>query len=390
MNRPLRLVRIVSTSFTFATLLYDQIAAIRDAGIELTLIADASDRLSGIAYKQNVAYHGIPVTRQPDLRMDVRALIALTRYLRNQPFDIIHSSTPKAGLLTALAGFLSKTPIRLHTYTGQRWVTLTGVQHELLRSFDRLIATLSTLTYADSASQRQFLINERIVRPDKIKVLGAGSISGVNMQRFDPACWGGEKRQETRRELGISADAVVIIFVGRVTHDKGIGELIKAFASLSRSHANLFLLLVGPFEPELDPLPSETLSMLQSHDRILVTGFCAEPEKFLAASDIFCLPSYREGFGSVIVEAGAMELPTVATAIVGLTDAVEENLTGLLVPPRNSGELLEALDVLIREPDRRKRMGIAARQRVERAFDATLVNQAVVKEYFYLANRQQQ
>lgn len=385
MNQPLRLARVVSTPFTFATLLYDQIAAVRQAGIDVTLVSDDEPQLSQIAQALNVAHHYVPIMRQPDYANDIRALWLLSRFLRQGRFDIVHSTTPKAGLLTAVAGAVARTPIRLHTYTGQRWVTLSGRQRQLLRAFDRLIGKLATTTYADSASQRQFLIDEKIIRPDKIKVLGSGSISGVNLARFDPDLWGGAKQLNTRKELGIPIDAVVIVFVGRVTRDKGIVELIQAFSHLSDKRPSLFLLLVGPFEPDLDPIPAETQSLITSHTRIKQTGFCSNPEQYLAASDIFCLPSYREGFGSVVVEAGAMGLPSVATSIVGLVDAVEEGITGLLVPPKDEVKLAEAIDTLVANPELRHVMGSAARRRVKKAFDAKIVNETVSEEYFRLA-----
>lgn len=384
MNRIVRLARIVSTPLTFETLLRDQISAIQECGIDITLISDDGQRLSRIAQSLGVAYHHVPILRQPDPIKDSRALLLLTRYFRQAQFDIVHSTTPKAGLLSAVAGAIARSPVRIHTYTGQRWVTLSGRQRQLLRAFDRLIGTFSTMTFADSASQRQFLIEEDIVSPNKIKVLGVGSLSGVNMERFDPCLWGGQARTLTRTELKIPPEAMVIVFVGRITRDKGIAELVEAFSSLSERIPALFLLLVGPFEPDLDPIPPQTQALIESHDRIVQTGFCTQPEKYLAAADIFCLPSYREGFGSVVVEAGAMGLPSVATSIVGLVDAVEENITGLLVPPRNITKLAEALELLVLSPEMRESMGAAARQRVQEVFDARIVNQKVVDEYYNL------
>jgi glycosyltransferase involved in cell wall biosynthesis len=387
LNRPLRLARVVTTSVTFSTLLYDQIAAIRDAGIQVTLISNDAEQLFQVAHAQGVASYWVPMSRQPDLSQDVHSQLLLIRFLYTHQFDIVHSTTPKAGLLTAIAGALSGTPIRLHTYTGQRWVTLDGMQRQGLRFFDRLIGTLSTITYADSASQRQFLVDECIVRPQRIQVLGPGSISGVNLERFDPNCWGGQVRADTRASLGIPSEALVIAFVGRVTRDKGIVELIRAFADLSARNPNLFLLLVGPFEPELDPVPIETQSIIEMDARIRSTGFCSNPERYLGAADIFCLPSYREGFGTVVIEAGAMELPTVATSVSGLMDAVQDGETGLLVAPADSCALAEALEKLITRPDLRASMGAAARKRAEETFDAKSINQTVIAEYRRLATR---
>ena len=218
----------------------------------------------------------------------------------------------------------------------------------------------------------------------KIKVLGSGSISGVNLHRFDPFRWNGEARASSRLELGIPSDALVIVFVGRVTRDKGIVELTQAFLDLSAKYPNLFLLLVGPFEPDLDPLPMSTRATIEKNPRIRSTGFCPEPERYLGTADIFCLPSHREGFGSVVVEAGAMGLPAVATDIIGLQDALEHGRTGLLTPAKNANALAEALELLVTQPELRRALGVEARKRAEQTFDSRIVNQAVVAEYLSL------
>lgn len=282
---------------------------------------------------------------------------------------------------------LTRVPIRIHTFTGQPWVELAGLKRRIPRECDRITAKLATYCYADSASQRDFLISEGLVSPGKIAVIGKGSISGVNLLRFSLTKWGGETARQTRHELGIPKDAMVIVFVGRVVRDKGIVELLAAFELLADTNPDVHLLLVGPFEPDRDPLPTATLKRLQSHPRVHGVGFSPSPEKFLAASDIFCLPSYREGFGSVVVEAAAMKLPAVATRVTGLVDAVVDGATGLIVPPKNVNRLAEALRTLADSKELRQALGQAARERAVRDFDAKIINEAVVAEYFRLQQR---
>jgi len=385
MVQRLRLARVVTSPLTFSTLLYDQIAAIRESGIELTLVSGDVKELSAIAARQRVAYQPIPMVRQPSPGRDMASLLRLSRFLAASEFDIIHSSTPKAGLLSALAGAICSVPIRLHTFTGQRWVTMSGVMRWMLHSFDHIIGRLSTRTYADSFSQMRFLVDEKIVSRAKISVLATGSISGVNLCRFDPRHYGPDHRSVMRARLNIPQHATVIVFVGRVTRDKGVAELVDAFVELADESSTLYLLLVGPFEPELDPLPQRTRASIESDARIQQVGFHTKPEEYLAMADIFCLPSYREGFGTVVIEAGAMGLPTVATSVTGLVDAVRDGETGLLVPARDAKALRAALQALVESVDLRGRMGRAARVRAVREFDAKLVNQAVIDEYFRLS-----
>jgi glycosyltransferase involved in cell wall biosynthesis len=193
-------------------------------------------------------------------------------------------------------------------------------------------------------------------------------------------------RADIRRRLGVADSDIVIVFVGRVTRDKGIVELLYAFEILRYQHQDIHLVLVGPSEIERDLMPAKILKMLSENDRIHLVGFVANPETYLAAADIFCLPSYREGFGSAAIEAGAMNLPSVATSVTGLVDAVVDGETGLLVPPKNVEALSRALDVLAASPEMRRRMGGAARARAIRLFDAKVVNRAVADEYINLAH----
>jgi glycosyltransferase involved in cell wall biosynthesis len=243
---------------------------------------------------------------------------------------------------------------------------------------------LATQCYADSPSQREFLIQEGLVSPGKIAVLGAGSISGVDLKRFSMEVWGGSAAVQTRHDLGIPVTGLVIIFVGRVTKDKGITELLTAFETIAERNSDVHLVLVGPLEPERDALPSSTIDRLKRNTRIHSVGFSATPEKFLAIGDIFCLPSYREGFGSVVVEAAAMQLPAVVTRVTGLVDAVAEGVTGLIVPTKNAGELAKALQTLLDSKDLRNSLGLAGRQRVIQHFDSEEINEAVVAEYIRL------
>jgi glycosyltransferase involved in cell wall biosynthesis len=365
---------------TFETLLRDQIASVTAAGFELTLVCSPGDGMAALAQRSGATYVAVPMARQLAPAADARSLAALVRLFRRERFDLVHSSTPKAGLLTALAARLAGVPLRLHTFTGQPWVELRGAMRVAARQADRTIARLDTHLYADSHSQRAFLIAEGIARADRLAVVGAGSISGVDLRRFDPAALAAV-RGEVRARLGIEAGARVVVFVGRVTRDKGAGELIDAFAVLAATRPDLHLLLVGPLEPERDPLPAATLAAMEAHPRIHAVGFSGEPERYLAAADLFCLPSYREGFGTVAIEAGALGLPVVGTRVTGLVDAIVDGETGALVPAKDAAALATALGALLDDPAARTRLGAAGQKRARELFDAEAVNGAVAREY---------
>ena len=301
---------------------------------------------------------------------DVISLFRLFRLFRVHQFDLVHSFSPKAGLLAAIAGRLARVPVRVHTFTGQVWATQRGAMRWLLRTADRATARFATHVLADSGSQRDFLLSEKIVPANKIRVLGSGSVAGIDIARFRPDA---HIRGAVRRELNIPEQAPVILFLGRVTRDKGVLDLAVAFPAVAQAFPEAMLLVVGPDE---DNLRASVESLAHPHaDRVRFVDYTAQPERFLAAADILCLPSYREGFGSVIIEAAASGLPAVSTRIYGVTDAVVEGTTGLLYTPGNVDELRSHLERLLGDLDLRLKIGEAARERaVSEIAQARLTN----------------
>jgi len=380
-QRKYRICRVSTVPWLFHTLLLEQLRSIVLQGGDLTLVSSPEKELWKTAADIGAKAYGIPMERAPSPISDLRSFFHLWRFLRRQNFNIVHSTSPKAGFLSAIASALARVPVRLHTFTGQPWVEMSGWRRCIAWACDRITALLATKVYADSASQKKFLIDENVVQAQKIEVIGHGSIAGVDLRRFSPKKWGGDRRNKTRSESGIPSKALVIVFIGRVTQDKGIVELVTAFSKLAKRNHYLHLMLVGPLEPERDPLPPQVLLTIKNHPRIHALGFSHSPEKFLGAADIFCLPSYREGFGSVAIEAAAMGLPVVVTRIVGLVDAVEADVTARLVPPKDAAALAMALKELAESPELRARLGSAGRRRAAKLFNASKVNTAVIRKY---------
>jgi glycosyltransferase involved in cell wall biosynthesis len=280
-------------------------------------------------------------------------------------------------MLCAVAGWLARVPVRLHTFTGQAWVELRGMARLLAKAGDWLTAHLDTLCYADSPSQRDFIVAEGVSRADRIRVLGAGSLAGVDLVRFEPGRWGGQ-RAATRQQLAIPEGAMVVAFIGRLTRDKGLGELMAAFGEVSKQ-LSCVLLLIGPGEGADGSLSHAAAQEKDANVRVV--GYTPEPERYLAISDVLCLPSYREGFGNVVIEAAAMGVPSVGTDIVGLRDAIVDGETGVRVPPRDAVSLAKAMLSLLTDDGRRQAMGERARRRAVSAFDSAAVNAAVLAEY---------
>ena len=306
---------------------------------------------------------GLTIERRIAPWRDLASLRRLTALFAARRFGAVHSFGPKAGLLCTWAGRRAGVPVRVHTYTGQVWASRRGLMRQLLRAADRSTARNATHLFADSASQKEFLVRERIVPPEKCLVLGSGSVSGVDLARFraDRALGA-----QVRKELGIDEAAVVVLYLGRLNRDKGVLDLAQAFARVREDYPAACVVFVGPDE---QGLRDEILRACGAHaSAVRFSGYTPSPERYLAAADVLCLPSYREGFGSVVIEGAAAGVPAVASRIYGVTDAVAEGETGVLFEPGNIDDLSRKLTALIADPAARERLGRAARERATKLF----------------------
>jgi len=340
-------------------------------------LAVNSDEDTPLAEGHGAEVIPLPIRRQISPWSDLRALALMVRLFRERRFDAIHSFSPKAGLLATVAGRIAGVPVRIHTYTGQVWMTRSGIMRSLLAAADRTIARFATHLLADSPSQLRILLEFGIVgSPEKCRVLGSGSLSGVDPARFRPDSLA---RAAVRTELEIAPDATVFLFLGRLKREKGVFDLAQAFASLAPSHPAAVLLLVGPDEERVRP---EIESICRAHaGQLRFAGYTRSPERYIAAADTLCLPSYREGFGAVIIEAAAAGVPAIGSRIYGITDAIVEGETGLLHAPADANELAEKMNALIGNPALRERLGARARQRAVDEFNQQRLTQALLDFY---------
>ena len=343
---------------------------------EVTLVADFGPEDDVYAWPDAITRMTIPIARPIAPWTDLLALLALLRLFRLRRYDLVHSITPKAGLLAMLAGALAGVPRRLHTFTGQVWVTRAGITRAVLKSADRLTARLATQVLADSASQREFLIAQGIVITTKCDVLAHGSICGVDTARFRPDA---AARVRVRRSLGIPSGAVLFLYLGRINRDKGLLDLAHAYAEAGALYPDAHLLLVGPDEGNLRAALSSAAADCAA--RLHSAGLTDRPQEYYAAADVFCLPSYREGFGSTIIEAAAAGVPAIGSRIYGITDAIVEGETGLLFPPGEVQQLAQCMRTLAGDASLRRRMGENARERAQRDFSSAIVTAALLEYY---------
>ena len=320
----------------------------------------------------------IPIARKMSPFADLRTLVVLIGLFSRTRFDLLITVVPKAGFLGMIAGFVAGIPRRLHIFQGEVWANRSGFSRRLLKGCDWVTAHLANNILAVSASERSFLESQGVTRVGKVQVLGKGSIGGVNLDRFKPNLG---LRERVRQELQIPLNAIVLIFIGRLVSDKGIGELIEAYKQVRASNDRLWLLLVGPDEEEKMKGFLETLG--DASNQVRKIEYTNTPEQYLAAADFLCLPSQREGFGVVIIEAAAVGIPAIGSQIYGISDAIIDQQTGLLFEVKNIAQLQDRIQTLLDDEDLRKLLGSNARRNVELHFE----DKQVVTAYIDCINR---
>jgi glycosyltransferase involved in cell wall biosynthesis len=366
---------VVSSPLTLRFFLVDQIAALsRDYG--LSCVANCGDpewlRQRGIS----APLLDVRIERAPSPGHDIRALWTLYSHFRKNRFDVVHSVTPKAGLLAMTAAAFARVPIRIHTFTGQVWANRSGLQRALLKGLDTWLAAMATHIIVDGEAQRKFLLHEGVLRGSKSRVLGHGSHCGVDIERYRPD----ERfRAEIRSSQSVSASAVAFLYLGRLKHDKGVLDLALAFSRFASTHEDSCLFIVGPDEDQMEARIRAICGSCIS--RVRFTGYTDNPEQWLAACDVLCLPSYREGFSTVIIEAAAVGIPSLGSRIYGITDAIEEDVTGLLHNPGDVDELADKMRILATDEGLRRSLGSAARIRAHRCFTREAVTGALIEFY---------
>ena len=380
MTKQKKLVHIVTSPMTAWAFLRGQLRYMKEHGFDVTLISAPGWELNEIAQQEGVAAIPLPMLREPAPWSDTVSLARLTALLRRIGPQIVHCGTPKACLLGGLAARLAGVPARVMTLHGLRADGLSGTKNKLMLLFERLSCRNAQRIYCVSESLRSRAVELRLAPESKLRVLGAGTANGIDVERFSrsPALM---KRAESLRErLKLPADAPVLGFVGRLVRDKGVAELITAFEELKREFPTLVLLLVGPLE-EYDGLDADLRARITTDPQILQTGFLEDTAAAYPLMTLLALPTYREGFPYVPMEAAAMGLPVVATKVTGCIDAVLDGMTGTLVLPRDAKPLAQAVAAYLRNPALCQQHGEAGRRRVERDFRPESIWHLLYEEY---------
>jgi glycosyltransferase involved in cell wall biosynthesis len=384
-NETIRIVHVITIPESFG-LMRGQLSYMAARGVAISAISSPGEALDALAERERVPVFAVPMARRITPFADAVAVLRIYRVLRQIRPDIVHAQTPKGGLLGTIAAWLARVPVRIYHIRGLPLTVATGMRRVLLLVTERIACGLASQVLCVSHSLRAVAVAEGLCPAGKIKVLGGGSGNGVDAdERYNPQRIGSQ-RETIRNALGLPADAIVAGFVGRIVRDKGVIELTRAWSKIREEFPNLHLLVVGRFEDQ-DPIPDDVGEALRTDPRVRVVPWWDDMPALYSAMDLVVLPTYREGFPNVPLEAAAMGLPVVATNVPGCIDSVRDGVTGTLVPARDPVALEEAIRSYLRNPERGRAHGHAGRERVLRDFRQQAVWDALRAEYSRLMRR---
>lgn len=338
-------------------------------------------RTKQVALREGATFHPLSLSRSLNPLVDLWDLFHTIRLIRKLKPDIVHTHSPKAGIVGMLAAWLCRVPVRIHTIAGLPLTETSGFKRKLLVAVERLTYNLATQVWPNSNEQKKFIFEQGIYsKRDKIKVIGKGGSNGIDLDYFQKTKSLQAEAQTFRKEHQINETDIVLSFVGRLAYYKGVNELVYAFLELAQKNPNLKLLLIGPFE-DINPLMPDVLQQINANKNIINVGHQEDIRKFLIASDIFVFPSYREGFPQSLMQACALGIPAVATDINGCNEIIEHNKSGILIAPKSVQQIVSAVQQYIDDPAFRAKMSAQAQQFILQHFEQKAFWNLIIEEY---------
>jgi glycosyltransferase involved in cell wall biosynthesis len=375
-----KLIRITTIPISIEKLLENQLFFMKDY-YDVKAISSDKENLERVGKLQEVSVYPVEMTRKITPWQDLKALWKLYRYFKKEQPLIVHTHTPKAGTIGMIASKLAGVPHRLHTVAGLPLLETKGNKRKLLNLVEKTTYACASKIYPNSNGIKNIITQEGFCKPDKIKIIANGSTNGINTQIFNPEMISNEDQVHLKKTLDIAPTDFVFIYVGRLTGDKGINELLLAFRKIAMEFKNTKLLLVGFFETNLDPLQKDTLSEIKNNAQVIHVPFQNDVRPYYAISDVLVFPSYREGFPNAILEAGAMGLPTIASDINGCNEIIEDQKNGILIPPKDAEALFTAMKKVMLHHSFRSHLKQNARAMIVSRFEQIVVWEALLAEY---------
>jgi glycosyltransferase involved in cell wall biosynthesis len=374
-----KLFRISTVPISLNVLLKGQLEFLNQH-FHVTAISGPGDNLDEVAQREKVDTFPIEIQRQISPLKDFISLIKLYRYFKKEKPDIIHSITPKAGLLSMLAGRLAGVPVRMHTFTGLIFPSKTGLMQKLLIIMDKILCACATNIYPEGQGVKNDLQRFKIT-PKPLKIIGNGNVNGIDTSYFDPEFISKTEKENLRSSLGIKPNDFIFVFVGRIVKDKGINELVNAFVSANKLFPDTKLILVGSFEKKIDPIKPETENLINNNPNIITAGYQKDIRPYLAIADLFVFPSYREGFPNVLLQAGSLGLPAIATDINGSNEIIQNGINGYIIPPKDQLQLYQKMLFVLQNLHVTKQMADISRDHIIENYERSYLWDELLKEY---------
>lgn len=373
-----KLIRVTTVPGSLHKLLENQLSFMKPF-YEVIAISSPSMLLEEISKKEGVRVFGVEMTRKITPFKDILAVWNLYNYLKKEKPLIVHTHTPKAGIVGMLSAKLAGVPIRLHTVAGLPLLETSGLKRRLLNLVEKITYACATKIYPNSVGLSRIIEEYGYCSSEKLKVIANGSSNGINTEYFDPNLFSNDS--DLKEKLGIKSNNFVFIFVGRLVGDKGINELVKAFDIFQFSYQKCKLLLVGDYESHLDPLKQETLKIIEANENIISVGLQSDVRPYFAIADCLVFPSYREGFPNVVMQAGAMGLPSIVTNINGCNEIIYDGVNGYIIPQKNTRAIVDKMHEIVHDRVTTEKLRKNARAMITSRYEQKFVWEAIKNEY---------
>lgn len=374
-----KIIRITTVSLSLHKLLHGQLGFINKY-FEVVAVSSPGVFMNDVINNEGIRVYPIRMTRTINPVSDIISLFKLIRFLLKEKPEIVHSHTPKAGIIGMLAAWFCRVPVRMHTVAGLPLFETSGFKKGLLKFVEKTTYACATHVYPNSFGLKEIIIKNKFCSLTKLSVIANGSSNGIDTNYFSREAVDIEQAEQLRKKYFISKDDFVFIFIGRIVKDKGINELVFAFEKLSKEFNKIKLLMVGPEETLLDPLNEGTLQIMQNHPGIICAGFQEDVRPFLTISDVLVFPSYREGFPNVPMQAGAMGLPSIVTDINGCNEIINGK-NGIIIPPKDEQALYDAMKSVLENKEQINEMANSARSMIVSRYEQKFLWDALLKTY---------
>ena len=380
-----KLIRITTVPISLKLLLKEQLKYMNQF-LDVIAVSSAGKELQEVEKSQGVRVQAIEMSREITPLKDLVSLFKMIIFLSKEKTQIVHTHTPKAGLIGMLGAWITRVPHRLHTVAGLPVMESSGIKRKILMFVEWLTYRCATNVYPNSNGLKEFILANKLTESIKLKVLGNGSSNGIDTVYFDKTKEVLKNVDVLKEKYRLTQEDFIYIFIGRIVKDKGINELLSAFDKLCQSEKNVKLLLVGPYEDHLDPISEASRRILKRNKNIIETGYQEDVRSFLAVSDCLVFPSYREGFPNVVMQAGAMGLPSIVSDINGCNEIIQAGVNGLIIPVKDIEALYNSMYMIYQDKQLIARLAQNARKQIADRYDQGFVWNVIKDEYDMLLN----